>query len=142
MTQVLSPADIKKRSEEVERQKLREAMEVMKKKQSHEEDMHNAFMNEDLRPDWRDRLNRAINAAVDRGQSELMVMRFPAAWCTDKGRAINNFEADWTESLTGKAARAREVFQKELEPMGYKLKAQILNFPGGMPGEVGLFLAW
>jgi hypothetical protein len=143
MTQVLSPADIKKRAEEVERQKLREAMEAMKKKESHEEDLRNAFMTEGPRPDWADRLNRAVNAAVERGQNEVMVMRFPATWLTDKGRSINNFEADWPSTLTGRAkAGYEEVFQKELEPMGYKLKAQILNFPGGMPGEVGLFLVW
>jgi hypothetical protein len=143
MTQVLSPADIKKRAEEVERQKLREAMEAMKKKESHEEDLRNAFMTEGPRPDWADRLNRAVNAAVERGQNEVMVMRFPATWLTDKGRSINNFEADWPSTLTGRAkAGYEEVFKKELEPMGYKLKAQILNFPGGMPGEVGLFLVW
>ena len=142
MTTVLTPAEIKKRAEEVERQRLREAMDAMKKKQAQEEDLHGAFMNEDLHPEWRERLNRGIAAAVERGQNELMVMRFPAAWTNDKGRAINNFEPDWADSLTGRAARAREVYKQELEPMGYKIKAQILNFPGGMPGEVGLFLCW
>lgn len=142
MTAVLTPAEIRKRAEEVERARLREAMEAMKKKQAQEEDLHGAFMHEDLHPDWRERLNRGIAAAVERGQSEVMVMRFPAAWTNDKGRAINNFEPDWPESLTGRAARARDVYKQELEPLGYKIKAQILNFPGGMPGEVGLFLSW
>jgi hypothetical protein len=142
MTDLLSPADLKKRAEEVERQKLREAMEALKKKQSQEDDTHSAFMNEDVHPEWRERLNRAINAAVERGQSEVLVMRFPAAWTNDKGRAINNFEAGWADTLTGRAARARDVYKTELEPMGYKIKAQILNFPGGMPGEVGLYLCW
>ncbi len=143
MTQVLSPADIKKRAEEVERKKLREAMEAMKKKESHEDEVRNAFMTEGPRPDWSDRLNRAINAAVERGQNEIMVLRFPAAWLSDKGRAINNFEADWPATLTGRAKAAyEEIFKKELEPMGYKVKAQILNFPGGMPGEVGIYLSW
>lgn len=142
MTEVLSPADVKKRAEEIERQKLREAMEAMKKQQSHEEELHTAFMNEDVRPDWRDRMNRAINAAVERGENEFMALRFPAAWCTDKGRAINNFEPDWPSTLTGRAARGYDVFKRELEPMGYRLKAQILNFPGGMPGEVGVYLVW
>ena len=115
----------------------------MKKKETHEEDLHEAFMNEGPRPDWADRLNRAINAAVERGQNEVMVMRFPAAWLSDKGRAINNFEPSWPETLTGRAkAGYEEVFVKELEPKGYKIKAQILNFPGGMPGEVGIYLIW
>ncbi len=143
MTAVLTPADIRKRAEEVERQKLREAMEAMKKKEAHEEDLHQTFMTEGPRPDWQDRLNRAVNAAVERGQNEIMVMRFPAAWLADKGRAINNFEPDWPTTLTGRAKAAYdEVYKKELEPLGYKAKAQILSFPGGMPGEVGLFLSW
>lgn len=143
MTAILTPADIKKRTEEVERQKLREAMEAMKQKQSHEEDVHNAFMTAGPLPDWQDRLNRAVTAAIDRGQNEIMVMRFPAEWLSDKGRAINNFEPDWASTLTGRAkAGYEQVYKTELEPMGYKIKAQILNFPGGMPGEVGLFLCW
>ena len=31
---------------------------------------------------------------------------------------------------------------KELRPLGYKLHAQVIDFPGGMPGEIGLFLKW
>jgi hypothetical protein len=143
MTAVFTPADIKKRAEEVERQKLREAMEAMKKKQSHEEDVHKAFMTAGPQPDWQDRLNRAVNAAVERGQNEIMVMRFPAEWLSDKGRAINNFEPGWASTLTGRAkAGYEEVYKKELEPLGYKIKAQILSFPGGMPGEVGIFISW
>jgi hypothetical protein len=143
MTAVLTPADIRKHAEEVERKKLREAMEAMRKKESHEEDVRNAFMNEGPRPDWQERLNRAVNAAVERGQNEIMVMRFPAEWLADKGRAINNFEPDWPATLTGRAKVGyEEVYKKELEPLGYKIKAQILSFPGGMPGEVGIFLSW
>jgi hypothetical protein len=44
--------------------------------------------------------------------------------------------------LTGFAQRAYEFWQKELEPKGYKLHAQVLDFPGGMPGDVGMFLRW
>ena len=35
-----------------------------------------------------------------------------------------------------------DYFEKELRPAGYKLHAEIISFPGGMPGEVGLFLKW
>jgi hypothetical protein len=30
----------------------------------------------------------------------------------------------------------------QLEPKGYKLRAQIMDFPGGMQGDVGIFLRW
>ena len=63
-------------------------------------------------------------------------------YCTDGGRAINNFEPDWPKTLTGFAKRAYEFWQEELEPQGYKLSAQIMDFPGGVPGDVGVFLRW
>ena len=44
--------------------------------------------------------------------------------------------------LTGFAKRAYEFWQEELEPQGYKLRAQIMDFPGGVPGDVGVFLRW
>jgi hypothetical protein len=40
------------------------------------------------------------------------------------------------------AKRAYEFWQEELEPQGYKLSAQFMHFPGGVPGDVGLFLRW
>ena len=89
-----------------------------------------------------ERLNRAITNAVNQGKNEVLIMRFPADWCTDKGRAINNFEPDWPKTLTGFAERAVQVFEKELAPLGYKAKAQVLSYPGGMLGEIGIFISW
>ena len=142
MTSLMTPADIRKRAEEVERAKLREAMEELKEKQGHEEDLQTAFAHRDVHPEWRERLNRAITNAVNQGKNEVLIMRFPADWCTDKGRAINNFEPDWPKTLTGFAERAVQVFEKELAPLGYKAKAQVLSYPGGMLGEIGIFISW
>ncbi len=142
MTSLMTPADIRKRAEEVERAKLREAMEQLKEKQGHEEDLQTAFAQRDVHPEWRERLNRAITNAVNQGKNEVLIMRFPADWCTDKGRAINNFEPDWPKTLTGFAERAVQVFEKELAPLGYKAKAQVLSYPGGMLGEIGIFISW
>lgn len=139
---ILSPQAIRARAEELEKAKLREALAELKKKQAHEEDLHAAFLHQELQPDWQQRLNRAIETALEQGKSEVLVLRFPAEWCTDHGRAINNFEDDWPATLTGLAKRMVEVYERELRPLGYKAKAQILNFPGGMPGEVGIFLRW
>lgn len=139
---LLSPQDIRKRAEEIEKARLREALEELKKKQAHEEELHEAFLGRDVHPDWRQRLNRAINAAVEQGKNEILVYRFPAEWCVDKGRAINNFEEGWADTLTGFAKRTHEIFLNELKPLGYKSRAQILTFPGGMPGEVGVYLSW
>ncbi|MCB1970752.1 MAG: hypothetical protein R3D03_23230 [Geminicoccaceae bacterium] len=142
MTSVLNLDDIHKRAGEIEREKMLKAMEALKKQQGHEEELHQSFMHDDLNPRWREQLNRAIMNAVENDKNELMVMRFPSAWCSDKGRAINNCEPDWPHTLSGKSARAYAAFEEELRPLGYRLKAQILSFPGGMPGDVGIYLHW
>ncbi|KAA1057640.1 hypothetical protein [Azospirillum argentinense] len=69
-------------------------------------------------------------------------MRFPSSYCSDGGRAINNFEPDWPDSLTGFAREVYDNYDRYLRPAGYKLRAQILSYPGGMPGDVGVFLHW
>ena len=44
-------------------------------------------------------------------------MRFPSSYCTDGGRAINSFEPDWPQTLTGFAKKAHEFYEKELAPL-------------------------
>ena len=87
-------------------------------------------------------LKAKVRAAVKRDETELMVMRFPVALCTDKGRAINNSDADWPETLTGRPRQAYEFWRETLRPAGYRLSAMIIEWPGGMPGDVGFFLKW
>ena len=87
-------------------------------------------------------LRRKLRSAAQRGASELMVMRFPCSLCTDSGRAINNSEAGWPETLTGRPRQAYEFWRDHLRPANYKLKAMIIDWPRGMPGDVGFFLSW
>lgn len=86
-------------------------------------------------------LSRLKQAAVE-GRTDLMVMQFPVELCTDGGRAINNSEAEWPETLTGVPRQAYEIWRDRLKPAGYRLSAMIVEWPHGMPGDVGLFLAW
>ena len=87
-------------------------------------------------------LQTKLRIAAQRGDTELMVMRFPNTLCTDKGRAINNAEDGWPETLIGRPRQAYELWRDFLKPANYKLKAMIIDWPGGMPGDVGLFLSW
>ena len=87
-------------------------------------------------------LQSKLRGAAQRGVSELMVMRFPTALCTDKGRAINNSDKDWPDTLTGRPRQAYEFWRDQLRPAGYRLKAMIVEWPGGLPGDVGFFLHW
>ncbi|PSC05381.1 hypothetical protein SLNSH_09295 [Alsobacter soli] len=90
----------------------------------------------------RKRLASRLKDAARKGESEIMVMRFPNALCTDGGRAINNAEETWPETLTGRPRQAYEIWRDRLRPAGYKLKAMIIDWPRGMPGDVGMFLSW
>ena len=35
-----------------------------------------------------------------------------------------------------------EAWERHARKMGYRLKAEIVTFPGGIPGDVGFFLNW
>ena len=83
-----------------------------------------------------------IKRAADNGQMEVQVGRFPNQLCTDHGRAINQQEPGWENTLTGVPKELFEFWQKHLKPRGYKLRFQIVDFPGGMPGDVGISLSW
>jgi hypothetical protein len=83
-----------------------------------------------------------MRAAAKRGKTELMIVRFPTSLCSDHGRAINNAEAGWPETLIGRPRQAYEFWRDHLQPAHYKLKAAIIDWPGGLPGDVGFFLHW
>jgi tRNA A37 threonylcarbamoyltransferase TsaD len=83
-----------------------------------------------------------IDRAVANGLTEVQVYRFPNTLCTDNGRAINQQEAGWETTLTGVPKEMYEFWARQLRPLGYKLKVQIIDFPGGVPGDVGITLKW
>ena len=72
----------------------------------------------------------------------MQVYRFPHALCTDHGRAINQQEPGWETTLTGLPKEMYEFWDRQLRPHGYKLRVQIIDFPDGMPGDVGITLKW
>jgi hypothetical protein len=92
-----------------------------------------------------ERMNRAatiIKRAVDNGLTEVLVGRFPNRLCTDRGRAINQQEPGWEDTLTGLPKELLLFWREYLQPRGYKIKVEIIHFPGGMPGDVGMTLSW
>jgi hypothetical protein len=93
-----------------------------------------------------ERLKRAaviIERAVRNGLSEVEVTRFPNAMCTDRGRAINNdLEPGWENTLTGLPKELYEFWERHLKPRGYKIKFQVVDFSGGVPGDIGISLKW
>ncbi len=83
-----------------------------------------------------------IKRAMDNGLLEVQVYRFPNSMCTDHGRAINQAEPGWEKTLTGIPKEIYHLWHDHLRDKGYKIRYQILEFPGGMPGDIGITLSW
>ncbi|MGH6917144.1 MAG: hypothetical protein ACREJ0_05505 [Geminicoccaceae bacterium] len=139
---LIKPDDLRRIADEIETAKAREALEKKRNVDHDRDELREAFMTRDLHPEVFERVSRVVKSAAERGEREVMAMRFPSSYCTDGGRAINNFEPEWPQTLTGFAKKGLEFYEKELAPLGYKVRAQILDYPGGVPGDVGVFLRW
>jgi hypothetical protein len=83
-----------------------------------------------------------IQRAVRNGLTEVQVYRFPNTLCTDNGRAINQQEPGWEKTLTGIAQEIFKLWSDYLKPRGYRIRYQIVDFPGGVPGDIGIVIAW
>jgi hypothetical protein len=101
-----------------------------------------------------------IKRAFDGGETELMISAFPSSFCTDGGRAIGNAgappinkpserelaarseEPEWLATLPVGVHQIYDYWKANLKPGGFTFSARIINYPGGMPGDVGLFFGW
>ena len=139
---IVSPAELNKIEQERESVSAREALEKAHRLEQEQRELHEAFMTRQIAPEAIERFNAAVLKAVEQGRREIMIGQFPATWCTDGGRRINNAAEDWAESLQGLAKQVYEYHVKHLAPMGYKMRVEVLNYPGGMPGDIGIFFRW
>lgn len=142
MSELLKPGDLRKITDDLEMKKINEFRVRQAKEQQHLKDIRDAFETRDIHPDVKNRLNDAIKHAAEQGLSEIRVLTFSSDYCNDGGRRINSYDPEWPQSLEGFAKKAYEYYEKELRALGYRLSAQILNYPNGMPGDVGIFLKW
>ena len=83
-----------------------------------------------------------IERAAKNGLTEVQVYRFPNSLCTDRGRAINQQEPGWETTLTGIPKEIYEFWDRQLRPLGYRLRVQVIDFSSGVPGDIGLSLKW
>jgi len=128
---------VKKQMEEIEKREKAKAAE-----EKSLADFADAFLTQHVTQAERDMIRRIAMNAMKDGKLEAMVYSFPSDLCSDGGRAINNMDPNWPSTLRGKAKELYDRFQTIAKPKGYKLKAMIISFPGGMPGDVGFFLNW
>ncbi|MDE2006184.1 MAG: hypothetical protein KGI51_06440 [Rhodospirillales bacterium] len=90
---------------------------------------------------WRHLLQHMREAAED-GQKDYRLLRFPCDEARDGGRAIREQEPQWPATLTGEAADIYQHWEAELKSRGFQISARELEYPGGLPGDVGLFIGW
>jgi len=83
-----------------------------------------------------------IQRAVRNGLTEVQVYRFPNSLCTDRGRAINQQERGWENTLTGIPKEIFQLWTDYLQPRGYRIRYEIIDYPGGMPGDIAITIAW
>jgi hypothetical protein len=117
----------------------RKAKEAEQKKLA---DFTTDFLHKHVSEDEIAMVRRLVANAAKDGKMEAMVYSFPSDLCTDSGRAINNNDPRWPETLQGKAREFFERYEEFGKPQGYRLKAMVVAFPGGVPGDIGLFLNW
>src|SRR5580700_8124878 len=141
---VFSAADMKRRMAEREAAKAAEEMRHMKE----QEEKRKAVMEEFHKPPERtpdqlmQMLMQLVDRAAERGQSEVQIYRFPNTMCSDGGRRINNSLPEWEKTLEGRPKLGYEFWRDHLRPLGFGLRAEVLEYPGGMPGDIGFILTW
>lgn len=142
MPGLLRPEDLKMISSDAEMAEVDRDRELANKKKQQDRALREAFMSRKVAPEAVERINNAVRIAAQNGHHHLEVITFPSSYCSDGGRRINIADAEWPTTLTGFAKDAYDFYDKELRPLGYKLRAEIINFPGGMPGDISLSIAW
>jgi hypothetical protein len=142
MTGLLRPRDLKQISSDAEIEKMEEERRLKASKERQVLELREAFMSREVLPEAIERINNAVSLAAKNGHHQLQVVTFPCTFTSDGGRRINIADPEWPDTLEGFAKKAYEFYGRELRPLGYKLHAEIISFPGGMPGDVALILKW
>ena len=141
-TTLLRPQDLKQIASDAEIAKMEEERLLERKKQDQKAALREAFMAREIQPEAIDRINKAVSIAAQQGKHQLEVLTFPSNFTSDRGRRINAADPEWPDSLSGFARKAFEFYAKELRPLGYKLSAEIVTWPDGLPGDVAMYLKW
>jgi hypothetical protein len=101
-----------------------------------------------------------LKRAFERGESELMVASFPCDFCTDGGRAVINAgeppinkpakeeaarqaeQPAWLLTMPAGIRTAHEYWKTHLKAGGFGFAARVITYPGGKPGDIGIFVTW
>ena len=84
-----------------------------------------------------------FRSAAEQGDTEYVILTFPAKLLEDGGRAINNFEPDWPDTLAGAPRGYYEAWESFLKGKGYKISARVSDFDDdGLIKDISLVIAW
>ena len=101
-----------------------------------------------------------VKRVFELGETELMITSFPSSFCTDDGRMIINAgappinkpteeeqaalpdEPEWLATMPRGVRKVYDYWKANLKPGGFEFTGRIINYPGGKPGDVGLFFSW
>lgn len=138
----VTAADLRHLMQQREEETHRARLEAEERARAMHEKMVDRYRDSHLSEAEKHGLLAHFQEAAARGEKDLLVCRFPSDVCTDGGRAINNALPDWPETLVGKPRDIYDLWEEHLRPLGFSLRARILEFPGGMPGDAGLIVSW
>ncbi|HTB41185.1 MAG TPA: hypothetical protein VK777_29115 [Reyranella sp.] len=144
MTNILSAKELMAKIAKVEGEKASKAMKAHEAAEAEKQELLDRLSKPSGLSDDEVMEKAAIivNRAVENGMTSVQVFRFPNHVCTDNGRAINQAEEGWEQTLTGVPKEIYDFWQRQLKPRGYHMRFEIIDYPGGMPGDVGIFLSW
>jgi molybdopterin-biosynthesis enzyme MoeA-like protein len=144
MVQILSAKELMAKIAKVEGEKASKAMKAHEAAEAEKQELLDRLSRPSGLSDDEVMEKAAIivNRAVENGMTSVQVFRFPNHVCTDNGRAINQAEEGWEQTLTGVPKEIYDFWQRQLKPRGYHMRFEIIDYPGGMPGDVGIFLSW
>lgn len=125
--------------------KAKEAAEKQAAQDAHKaelEKLRQSFLDRDVQADALERIAALVARQIERGEKQALLFQFPSDRLPDQGRGITSHDPEWHRKLDGFPQRAYAYFAKELAPRGFQLKVEIVDWPGGMPGDVGFYLTW
>ncbi|MDM9622406.1 hypothetical protein [Rhizobium sp. S96] len=137
-----SAEDLRKRALELQLAEMDREDKIKEREAKKHAEFVEDFFKKHIGDNERAVIKRLVMKAAADGKFEAMVYSFPSSFCTDSGRAINNSLAGWQNTLQGRAKEVYDLFETVAKPQGYTLKAMVINFPGGIPGDIGFFLGW
>ena len=74
---------------------------------------------------------------------EFMLIRFPSQLCVDGGRAaVQRSRRELAANVAWRTGGYSRTLAPGTGPKGFRLAAQIVDFPDGVPGDAALFLTW